>query len=310
MRRFTVAALGPEPPTERPPVGEETAAMKRHWNRWLDQVLPAAPDLIVLHECCDRFPAMPLADRLACYREHGEQMADIFRQKAVDNHCAIAYSAVRALPDGTLRNSTRLFDRNGNVISFYDKNFPMIEETLEQGILPGREETVVETEFGRVGFAICFDLNFDALRLRYVKRNVDLMLFSSMYHGGLMQAYWAYSNRCYFIAAVSGGGKKCAVVNPVGTTIAESTNYYPWLTCNVNTDFEVVHLDGNFDKLQTLRKAYGRAVTVTDPGYLGSVLITSETAETTAAEMVRQFEIERLDDYFGRVMAFRCDHCQ
>jgi hypothetical protein len=64
MRRFTVSALGPLPPQELPPRGNEVRLMKQHWEKNLDQVLPEQPDLIVLHECCNRFPAMTMEDRL------------------------------------------------------------------------------------------------------------------------------------------------------------------------------------------------------------------------------------------------------
>jgi len=73
----------------------------------------------------------------------------------------------------------------------------------ESGILYGREAPVFDCDFGRVAFAICFDLNFDELRLKYVKAKPDLIVFSSVYHGGLMQAYWAYSCRAHFIGAVA-----------------------------------------------------------------------------------------------------------
>ena len=288
---------------EIPPRQEAVRIMKKHWEGYLDQVLPNQPDLIVLHECCDRFPNMPMADRLQYYHEHGPEIADFFRRKAADNHCFIAYSAVRELPDGTRRNSTRLFDRDGKDAAIYDKNYTMIEETEQQGILPGKTETVAETEFGKVGFAICFDLNFTELLDRYAARKPNLMLFCSMYHGGLMESYWAYRCRSWFVGAVS--RNECAVLNPLGHLAARSTNYFPTVTAEVNTDYEVVHLDRNWGKLQQARKKYGRKINIFDPGRLGSVLITSETQEITAAQVVDEFGIERLDDYFQQVMQFR-----
>ena len=45
-------------------------------------------------------------------------------------------------------------------------------------------------------------------------------------------------------------------------------------------------------------------MTVRDPGLLGSVLITSECS-VPAAEMVKEFEIELLDDYMARSLKHR-----
>ena len=303
MRKFKLSAIGPVPPQELPAPGREAVVMKKHWEKYFDLVLPEKPDLILLHECCNRFPAMTMQDRLAYYEsESCQEVFEYFRQKAEDSNCCIAYSAVRTLEDGTRRNSTQLIGRDGKVMCIYDKNFPVIEETTIQNVLPGETETVVDTEFGRTGFSICFDLNFDHLRLRYAKRKPNLMLFSSMYHGGIMQQYWAYSCRSYFAGAVS--GCKCSIINPAGTKIASSSNYHPFVTAEINTDYELVHLDYNWEKIYAAQKKYGTKVKVYDPGYLGSVLITSESSEITAAQIVDEFKIERLDDYFDRVMNF------
>ena len=302
MRYLTVSALGPRPPQEFSPRDEGVRIMKKHWESRLDQVLPQRPDLIVLHECCNRFPNMSMADRLAWYHEHGAEFLEFFRNKARDNHCFIAYSAVRELPDGTRRNSTVLIDREGNSAAVYDKNFPVVEETTVQNILPGERETVAETEFGKVGFAICFDLNFTDLLERYARHKPDLLLFSSMYHGGLMQPYWAYRCRSWFVGAVA--NDECTILDPLGRKVACSTNYFPFVTAAINTDYEVVHLDYNWEKLAQAQKKYGRKISVFDPGHVGCVLLASETPELTAAQVVEEFQIERLDDYFARVIAF------
>lgn len=303
MRKFKISVIGPVPPQELPASGRELELMRKHWNRYLDCVLPENPDIIVLHECCNRFPAMSMPERLEYYRkECCQEVFEFFRQKARDNNCCIAYSAFRIAENSDCFNSTQLLGRDGNVMSIYNKNFPMIEENQLQNILPGEEATVCDTEFGRVGFAICFDLNFDHLRERYVKQKPNLLLFSSMYHGGIMQPYWAYSCRSYFAGAIA--GNECTIINPVGTTVAASTNYFPYVTAEINTDYEVVHLDGNWDKLAAASQKYGSKIKIFDPGKLGSVLLMSETPDLTAAGVVKEFKIEKLDDYFKRVMRY------
>lgn len=46
-------------------------------------------------------------------------------------------------------------------------------------------------------------------------------------------------------------------------------------------------------------------VTISDPGCLGSVLISSEHETISVDEMIKEFEIELLDDYFARSLAYR-----
>ena len=303
MRKFRVAALGPYPPLEYPSREDSFPLIQKHWNRYFDLVLPNRPELIVLHECCNRFPAMSLSDRLEYYREYGSACLEFFQKKAIDNHCFISFSAYRQLPDGTARNSTQLIDPEGKVIAVYDKNYPVIEETTLQGILPGKKETIVESPFGRIGFLTCFDLNFSELMERYARQTPDLLLFSSMYHGGLMQGYWAYYCRSWFVGAVA--NSLCSIVNPLGCEIACSTNYSPFASAEINTDFELIHLSYNREKLLQAKKKYGRNIAITEPGKLGCVLLTSEMPDQSAAEIVREFGMERLDDYFERAAGHR-----
>lgn len=303
MRRFTVTALGPENPFASPPLHEAVSQMKQHWDMHLDSVLPDHPDLIVLPECCDRFSLMTADDRKKYYAERGDAFVDYFSRKAADNNCMIAYSAVRQTAEGIFRNVTTLLDREGKEAASYYKYYPVIEEKTVSHIQEGTSPCVVETEFGRIGFAICFDLNFMDLLEQYAQKKPHLMLFSSMYHGGHVQSHWAYTCRSYFAGSIPHHGQ-CTILNPLGIEIASSTNYYPFVTSSINTDFEVVHLDYNRLKILAARKKYGPAINVYDPGYLGCVLISSETPELTASQVVEEFEIERLDEYWARVRRF------
>ena len=302
-----ISTVGPRPPTEKPATGQ--AAVERMIAFWQDrfaQVLPDQPDLIVVPEACDRFPAHSPEERLAYYRTRGTQVRDFFADTAREHHCYIAYSAAHKMPDGTWRNSTQIIGRDGQVVGIYNKNYPVITETTGYGILAGREAPVFDCDFGRVGCAICFDLNFDELRLRYVHSRPDLILFSSMYHGGLMQCYWAYSCRAHLVTAVA-GPPPSAIISPVGHILASSTNYFDFVTATVNLDCQVVHLDCNWEKLAAMKKKYGPGVSIFDPGYLGAVLIASETDQVTSDDLIVEFGIELLDDYMARSQAHRQD---
>ena len=102
-------------------------------------------------------------------------------------------------------------------------------------------------------------------------------------------------------------GLPSGVLSPTGETLAMSTNYVDHVTCNVNLDCQVAHLDFNQPAFRALKEKYGPGVTIKDPGYLGSVLVTSEDDEVSSEEMVREFEIELLDDYIERSLAHRDD---
>jgi len=300
-----IATLGPRPlsvdaKTDSQKIVEQEIA---HWQREFSQVLPDRPDLIVVPEACDRPAGLPRDKQMEYYRVRKNQVCDFFAKVAAENHCYIVYSAAREMDDGTWRNSSVLIDRQGQIVGVYNKNHVVIEETTEAGILCGRDAPVFDCDFGRVAFAICFDLNFDELRLKYVKTEPDLIMFSSMYHGGLMQAYWAYSCRAHFVGAVA--GLPCEIRNPLGEVVASNTNYFDYAVADVNLDCRLAHLDYNWSRLRALKSKYGPRVRITDPGFLGCVLITSEDEKTTIDEMISEFKIELLDDYMARALAHR-----
>jgi predicted amidohydrolase len=58
-----------------------------------------------------------------------------------------------------LYNSAVLLDRGGRVAAVYHKLHPTTGE-LECGVVPGDGPVVVETDVGRVGLLVCYDLHF------------------------------------------------------------------------------------------------------------------------------------------------------
>ncbi|WP_158602349.1 carbon-nitrogen hydrolase family protein [Cohnella endophytica] len=277
-----------------------------HLQEKLSQVLPEQPDLIVLPEFSDIPFNLYLspAKTLAYCRVRGARILNWFADIARRHRCHIAYPTIWAQENQPAKNSITLLDRNGTVIGEYSKNHLTLGEMEEYGMACGKEAPIIACDFGRVACVVCFDLNFDRLRLQYAAAKPDLILFSSIFHGAFMQQYWAYSCRAHFAGAV-GGGQPSAVVSPVGEILATSTNYFDYVTTTVNLDCAVVHLDYNMERLRALKSKHGSKVKIADPGYLGAVLISSETDECTIRDMMKEFDIELLDDYLTRALAWQ-----
>ncbi|MFH1965903.1 MAG: carbon-nitrogen hydrolase family protein [Acidobacteriota bacterium] len=296
---ITVAAIGAAPSMDKNQDPQKLVdQVIEFWKHELKQVLPDKPDLIVLPEFCDLSGAGN-----EYLRVRKNQVLDYFASVAKYNRCYLAFGMRREESEGVWRNSCVILDRSGVIAGIYDKNFPTIGE-MENGIKAGKEAPVFQCDFGSVAVAICFDLNFDELREEYVNKNPDLILFPSMYHGGLVQSNWAYTCRSHFIGALH-KGTPSEIRNPLGEVIATNTNYFDFTVARINLDCKLVHLDYNWSKLTALKEKYGASVTITDPGKLASVLIASEDENITIDQMIREFDIEILDNYLNRARAFR-----
>jgi Carbon-nitrogen hydrolase len=298
-RYVTVATIGNTPSSVKSDNKQELVDHVIHfWEKELKQVLPDKPDLIVLPEFCDLSDE---GDEYLAVRKN--QVLDFFSSAAKSNHCYIAFGMKRKDSQGFWRNSCVVVDRYGEIAGIYNKNFPTIHE-MESGIKACNEARVITCDFGRIAIAICYDLNFDELRMQYAKEKPDIIVFSSMYHGGLAQSIWAYTCRSYFVGSVY-RETPSEIRNPMGDPIASSTNYFDYAVARINLDCKLVHLDYNRERLTALKDKYGTAVSISDPGRLASVLVTSEDSKVTAEQMVKEFGIELLDDYLNRAREFR-----
>ena len=205
-RKVKISILGPAPYNRpfREDLDGLVEEMIEHWKGELSRVLCDKPDLILLPEACDRYPSFTIEERLRYYEARGNRVRDFFADVCRENHCYIAYSAARQMADGSYRNSTQILDRQGNIAGIYNKNHLVVTEVSEGKMLCGKDAPIFQLDFGKVACVICFDLNFKELREKYEKLQPELILFSSMYHGGLVQPEWAYHCRSYFAGAVAG----------------------------------------------------------------------------------------------------------
>ncbi len=243
-------------------------------------------------------------ERADYLRVRKDQISDFFASEAKAHHCYIAFGIRRQVEDGSWRNSCIIVDRNGKIAGIYNKNYPTIGD-MKSGVKAGAKPSLIQCDFGTVGCAICFDLNFDELRRAYVKLQPDIIVFPSQYHGGLVQDYWAFSCHSFFVGSMIFRGIPSEIRNPLGEVVATSTNYFDFAVTRINLDCEVVHLDNNWSKLDSLKAKYGEAVSIHDPGKLGPVLVSSEDQSVTVDQMISEFNIELFNDYFNRSRRFR-----
>jgi predicted amidohydrolase len=89
--------------------------------------------------------------------------------------------------DGDKRlNSAVILDRRGRIAGMYDKMYPFWVEEFPRHptVQPGQDVTVISTDFGRLGVAICFDVNWAPLWQRLSDFGAELVIWPSAYSAG------------------------------------------------------------------------------------------------------------------------------
>lgn len=302
VRIATIGAVSPYLDSSLSPQ-QKVDVMKDFLGGQIAQILSDQPDLIVLPEACDRPNGMNSKQQYEYFEVRDNQILDYLSSIAGENHCYIAFGMKRKDDSGVWRNSCVMLNRSGDIAGIYDKNFPTPDEM--EGIISSDNVGLIQTDFGTVGCAICFDLNFDELRERYAELKPDLIIYIGMYHGGLVQAQWAYSCRSWFVGSVGISNLLSQIRNPFGEVVASSSNHYNYTVSTVNLDCELAHLDHNKKQLIALKKKYGKKVTIYDPGEVAVLMITSEDDNISAEDMVKEFDIETVDHYFDRTRSDR-----
>jgi len=115
-----------------------------------------------------------------------------------------------------VKNSCLVYDESGEQVARYDKihlfNLELGNENYHEAktIEPGSEVVVVDSPFGRIGLAVCYDLRFPEL-FRAMK-DVDIIVLPSAFTETTGRVHWevlvrgrAIENLSYVIAAAQGG---------------------------------------------------------------------------------------------------------
>ena len=136
-------------------------------------------------------------------------------------------------------NSVVLIDRKGKVVGAYRKNHPVICE-VRRKISPGTEMPVFETDLGRIGFAICYDMNFQDVPERLHKNGAELVIFSSAWPASLILRARALLYNFWILSSVADG--KGVLIDPLGRIIRRAwvnrsnPPHNGILSCRINTD--------------------------------------------------------------------------
>ena len=217
----------------------------------------------------------------------------------------IAFGLLRRAGE-RLYNSLVLLDRRGELAWTYDKVTPVDVEMTAWGETPGALPQAYDCDFGRIGAAICFDINFTELAEHYAHQDVELLLFASAFPAGRLLDAWAV--RYGFAIAGCTYYQNNRILDCTGATVARTSDLLPYATAVLNLNRRVVHMDKNLEKLERMRSQYAGEVLIEDLRDEALCVITSLKAGLEVTELMKEFEVIPLTAYFDHSRRVRAEH--
>jgi predicted amidohydrolase len=223
-------------------------------------------------------------------------MAELARKHATYIVCPIDRK------DGPRRRNTAvLLDRQGKVACLYDKVYPYWSEyDIDPPVEPGHDVPVHQADFGRVGMAICFDVNFPEVWQRLADRGAELVVWPSAYSAGTSLMAHAINHHYAIVTATWPGD--CLVFDITGRVIHDQRGTGVNVSrITLDLDRGIYHTNFNTDKRDRLLREHGDDVE--QELWLDReqwFVLRAKRPGVSARALARQYGMEELRDYLTR----------
>jgi len=225
--------------------GEDAAANEQQVFRLLGEAVAQSVDLVALPE------VWPLQGSASQIREAAEPIpgprTDRLAEFAARHQVWVHGGSVLERDGQRVFNTSVLFDRSGELVATYrkihlfDADPPGAVSSRESAVFSAGDQVVtVETEFGRVGLSICYDLRFPELYRALAVRGATILFVPAAFRFETGVDHWepllrarAIEDQAFVVAAAQWGrwgppGRErrnyghSLVADPWGNVVAEA----------------------------------------------------------------------------------------
>lgn len=202
--------------------GPNVSANLTEAGRLISQSVDAGAELVVLPENF-AYMGMQEKDKIGISEPQGSGPIQDFIVAQADKHRAWIVAGtipIQTQDSQRVAAACLLYNNHGEQVARYDKVHLFdvkIEESGEtynesETTEAGKQVSVVDTPFGRLGLAVCYDLRFPELFRRMASEGVDIIAIPSAFTAITGKAHWevllrarAIENLAYVIASAQGG---------------------------------------------------------------------------------------------------------
>jgi predicted amidohydrolase len=164
-----------------------------------------------------------------------------------------------------ISNAAVLIDRAGNVAGIYRKTHPISDErgVFEGGVTPGSSHPVFDTDFGRLGILICWDMSYDESWQALAETGAEIIVLPTASPQTLRPMSEALRHHVYVVTSAL--KDNASIFDPIGRVVAQVTEKPGVLVHQVDLSFAILHWSETLQEGRALTERFGDKV-----GYLYS----------------------------------------
>jgi len=204
--------------------------------------------------------------------------------------------------DSGLHIEAFLLDRKGEIAGSYQKNHPVVEgsefQKLEYGSKPGHNTSVLETDFGKIGIQICFDIHYPQGWNTLNQQGAEIIFWVSAYDGGRGLNAWAWNTHRYVVSAVA--SSYAQIIDIMGDPLATTGIHDPIAAHTIDLDIALFCMDFNKTQIPLIRARYGTDAIIHIYHAEGFFTLQSQCEGLEVEEIIREFKLEPLQEYVER----------
>lgn len=190
--------------------------------------------------------------------EHDSPTLNAISHLAKANDVYILAGSIPEREDDRLYNTSYLFDKNGQILAKHRKMHLFdidVKDKItfkESDVLTaGDDFTLADTEFGKIGIGICYDVRFVELARIMVENGAEILFYPGAFNQTTGPAHWellfrsrALDNQVFCIGVAPALNKDASyhsyghsiVANPWGKVMAQAGEKEELIICEIDLD--------------------------------------------------------------------------
>jgi len=199
------------------------------------------------------------------------------------------------LEEGNIYISAVLINRQGKVVGQYNKMRPA-EGEMKNGVKPGAPDPpVFQTDFGKIGIQICFDIKFEEGWKALKDKGAQIIFWPSAYAAGQEISSRAWRHQVYLVTSTQKDTSK--ICDLTGETIVQTGRWQRnWVCAPVNLEKAFILTWPAFTLFPEIQKKYGSRIAIKTFSEEEWTIMESLDSELKIADVLKEFNLKTMHD--------------